>query len=158
MMIRMEHMRETQIDADFSGGGGLRNIAKAASKTGFFKGLSRRFGFGKTAKEITEEAIKAGRNAYVAEVKALAPKVAEMRAAGRSVEEIAIEVHGARRALGIKYKDITPPELLEKILERNIQRYGDALGPTIEWLRARGKTWEEIIESACRSGGEDLFK
>ena len=103
------------------------------------------------------QAIKAGRNAYVAEVKALAPKVAEMRAAGRSVEEIAIEVHGARRALGIKYKDLTPPELLEKIWQRNIEKYGDPLGPTIEWFRIRRKTWEEIIESACRPGGGDLF-
>lgn len=34
--------------------------------------------------------------------------------------------------------------------------YGNPLGPTIEQLRAQGKTWEQIIESATRPGGEDL--
>ena len=30
-------------------------------------------------------------------------------------------------------------------------------GPTVEQLRAKGKTWEQIIDSATRSGGGDLF-
>ena len=34
-----------------------------------------------------------------------------------------------RRALGIEYKDITLPELLQKVYERNLRDYGDALGP-----------------------------
>ena len=73
-----------------------------------------------------------------------------------TVEEIAIQVHAERRALGVIYKEMTEPEILKKILERNLQKYGDELGPTIEWLRARGKTWEDIIESASRPGGKDL--
>ena len=42
------------------------------------------------------------------------------------------------------------------IYARNIEKYGDKLGPTVDWLRAKGKSWEQIIESAGRSGGEDL--
>jgi hypothetical protein len=37
-----------------------------------------------------------------------------------------------------------------------MERYGDPLGPSIEWLRARGKSWDDIIESASRTGGADL--
>lgn len=51
---------------------------------------------------------------------------------------------------------LTNPELLAQICERNLQRYGDKLGPTIEWLRERGKSWEQIIDSAIRPGGKDL--
>jgi len=57
----------------------------------------------------------------------------------------------------MKYKDLTPPELRETYFARNLKDYGDKLGPTIEYLREKqGKTWEEIIESASRTGGADL--
>jgi hypothetical protein len=51
---------------------------------------------------------------------------------------------------------MTPPEVLKTIYERNLAKYGDKLGPTIEWLRAHGKSWNEIIDSAVRVGGKDL--
>ena len=41
-------------------------------------------------------------------------------------------------------------------MQLNIEKYGDKLGPTVEWLRNNGKTWEEIIDSAQRTGGKDL--
>ncbi|GAA0835995.1 hypothetical protein GCM10009080_20710 [Cupriavidus pauculus] len=44
----------------------------------------------------------------------------------------------------------------EAIYARNLEKYGDKLGPTVDWLRAKGKNWEEIIESVSRSGGKDL--
>jgi hypothetical protein len=47
-------------------------------------------------------------------------------------------------------------EKLAEIHARNLRRYGDPLGPSIEWLRAQGKTWEQIIESATRTDGRDL--
>ena len=37
-----------------------------------------------------------------------------------------------------------------------LQKYGDKLGPTIEWLQSKGKSWTQIIESATRTGGKDL--
>ena len=46
--------------------------------------------------------------------------------------------------------------MLETIRKRNLEKYGDEFGPTVEWLRKQGKTWEEIIESATRPGGKDL--
>ena len=79
-----------------------------------------------------------------------------MRAAGNSAEEIARALHAQRRALGVQYKNLTPDEPLQQIYERNLAKYGDKLGPTIDYLRNKGKSWEEIIESACRTGGKDL--
>jgi hypothetical protein len=79
-----------------------------------------------------------------------------MRAEGMGDEAIAIKVHAMRRELGIKYKDLTPISLRKKIYERNLEKYGDKLGPTIEYLRKRSKSWADIIESATRSGGKDL--
>ena len=79
-----------------------------------------------------------------------------MRKAGASSEDIARALHAERRALGVEYKNLTPPDMLEKIYARNIEKYGDKLGPSIDYLRGRGKSWEDIIESATRTGGKDL--
>jgi hypothetical protein len=46
--------------------------------------------------------------------------------------------------------------MVEQFELRNIQKYGNPVGPSIEQLRASDKTWEQIIESATRSGGADL--
>ncbi|TAE34226.1 MAG: hypothetical protein EAY65_03015 [Alphaproteobacteria bacterium] len=51
---------------------------------------------------------------------------------------------------------MTPPDKLEAIFERNIQKTGDKWGPTIDYFRNRGDSWEEIIEKAKKPGGEDL--
>jgi hypothetical protein len=41
---------------------------------------------------------------------------------------------------------------LVKLIEaRNLKKYGNILGPSVDWFISRGKTWEEIIESALRS-------
>jgi uncharacterized coiled-coil DUF342 family protein len=96
------------------------------------------------------------RREYEAAVSRLAEKARLMRSQGRSSEEIARVLHAQRRALGEKFKELTPPEKLKEIYARNLKKYGDRLGPTIGWLRAQGKSWEEIIESASRSGGKDL--
>jgi hypothetical protein len=96
------------------------------------------------------------RQQYVNAVNGLSKSATEMRAAGKSAEEIARALHAQRRALGVQYKNLTPNELLQQIYERNLAKYGDKLGPTIDYLRNKGKSWEEIIESACRTGGKDL--
>ncbi|GAB3505077.1 hypothetical protein GCM10027521_60590 [Amycolatopsis cihanbeyliensis] len=56
----------------------------------------------------------------------------------------------------MKYKDLTPEPLRSQIYTRNLEKYGDELGPTVEYLRSRGKSWDEIIASASRTGGGDL--
>jgi len=96
------------------------------------------------------------RSQYETEVKGLATKAKELENAGYTSEEIARTLHAERRALGIKYKKQTPLFLRLKIYWRNIKLYGDPYGPSIKWLQKRGKSWEEIIESASRPGGKDL--
>lgn len=96
------------------------------------------------------------RQAYIDEVNSLNSRVKEMIKNGSSKEEIAREMSQARRDIGVKYKDLTPPDMLEKIYQRNLDKYGDKLGPSVDWLRGRGKDWDAIIESATRTGGKDL--
>ena len=102
------------------------------------------------------KALPALRSQYVADVNALATRVPEMREAGMGSEQIARALHAERRALGEKFKALTPSDKLAEITQRNIQLYGDPLGPSIDWLRAEGRSWEQIIESASRPGGGDL--
>ena len=103
------------------------------------------------------QAVVTGRATYEAEVRGLSSVVAKMTANGSSAEEIAIAVHSLRRELGVKYKAITDSKLLEQIYQRNLQKYGDKLGPTIDYLRnVVGKSWDDIINSATKPGGKDL--
>jgi hypothetical protein len=97
-----------------------------------------------------------GREAYKAEVLALKSMAQKLASEGKTTEQIARAVSAARREVGAEFKSRTAPALREEIRQRNIDEYGDELGPTIEWLRAKGKSWEEIIESAVRTGGKDL--
>ena len=79
-----------------------------------------------------------------------------MRDAGMSSEQIARSLHAERRALGEKFKGLTPHGKLGEIYERNLKLYGDRLGPSVDWLRNAGKSWDDIIESASRPGRKDL--
>jgi hypothetical protein len=78
------------------------------------------------------------------------------RAAGASSESVARMLHAERRSLGVHFKGLTPASDLERITQRNITKYNDPLGPSVDWLRGQGKTWDQIIESASRTGGKDL--
>jgi hypothetical protein len=102
------------------------------------------------------EKIPSLRQKYVEAVKSLRKKADKMKEEGYSEEEIARSLHAERRSLGVKFKNATPPNELERIYKRNIEKYGDPLGPSIEYLRSHGKTWGQIIDSACRPGGKDL--
>ena len=96
------------------------------------------------------------RQQYINEVLSIKNIATELKQIGLTEEAIARYCHSYRRQLGIKYKDLTPPAERARIYERNISDYGDKLGPTVKWLRARGKTWGEIIESSSRPGGKNL--
>jgi hypothetical protein len=97
------------------------------------------------------------RSEYEQAVSSLRGLVAEMRGAGYSPECIARTVHDARRKLAGHFKERTPEPLRSKIYARTLAVYGDALGPTIERLRADGKNWNDIIESAIRPGPPPAF-
>ena len=96
------------------------------------------------------------RQRYIAEVEYLADLGLSARAAGVGEEATARMLHSLRREIGVEYKKLTPPEMQEIIRQRNLQRYSDPLGPTIEYFREQNKSWQEIIDSASRSGGKDL--
>jgi hypothetical protein len=97
------------------------------------------------------------REAYEEEVRAIGEEAERMLAEGQTYEEVARWAHDARRSLGIVYKNLTPPEFRPMIYARNIERYGDPLGPSIEQLRQNGSSWADIIRSAARPGGEDII-
>ena len=91
---------------------------------------------------------------YEKEVKSLKDKGEKLRAQGKSPEEIARQLHEDRRALGVKYKNLTPDKLREEIYAMNLEKYGDPLGPTVDYLRnVKGKSWDQIIESSANPGG-----
>ena len=92
------------------------------------------------------------RQAYESEVRALAKQVPYMRAKGFSSEQIARQLSSQRRKIGIKFKNRTPSELLDKIYEGNVKRYGDRLGPKVEDLFKKKGSWESVIESASKPG------
>lgn len=110
---------------------------------------------------------------YEVAVRRISDGVGQMRKAGKSEEEIARWAHQQRRDLGERFKDKTEPALREVIYKRNIEKYGDPLGPTYESLKRgyhvkpdgtrvqigklpKGKTDAEITEGATRAGGDDM--
>jgi hypothetical protein len=92
------------------------------------------------------------RLAYEAEVEALTQLRESLIDQGKDEETIARQLHATRREIGVKYKDLTPLQTRSAIYERNYNLYGDKLGPSIDWLRGKGKTWNEIAESASDPG------
>lgn len=50
-----------------------------------------------------------------------------------------------------------PDVMLSEVYARNLERYGDRLGPTIDYFVERGNSWERIIESSARPGGADIL-
>jgi len=92
------------------------------------------------------------RSRYEVAVVELRVRVAALREEGRSSEMIARAVHAERRQLAAVFKELTPEPLRSRILRRTLAIYDDSIGPTIENLRARGKSWDDIIDSATRPG------
>ena len=92
------------------------------------------------------------RDEYEAAVRALAAHVDMMRVNGVESEQIARAAHAERRKLTASFKERTPEPARSAIYQRTMAVYGDPLGPSIEILRAWGRSWEEIAESATRPG------
>lgn len=92
------------------------------------------------------------RQNYVREVYDLQTSVDNLRAGGASAEDIAKYAYSARNDLKLKYREYTPPDMLETIDARNMERYGNKIGPAFDDLVKKGKTFEQIIESSTRAG------
>mgnify|MGYP001791567009 CR=1 FL=1 len=97
------------------------------------------------------------RIAYETDVRSLSTIQQQLAAAGRTEEEIARALSAQRRSIGIQYKDLTPAAERESIYARNLTKYGDQYGPTVDYLRSQGKTWAQIIESAQTPSGADIL-
>jgi hypothetical protein len=98
------------------------------------------------------------RSRYEAAVLALRARVAAERGAGVSSETIARAVHAERRRLTAVFRALTPEPWRSRIQMRTLAVYGDPVGPTIETLRARGKSWDDITDSATRPGSPPPFE
>ncbi|MGJ7603091.1 hemagglutinin [Variovorax sp. LT1R20] len=92
------------------------------------------------------------RSRYEAAVNELARSASQMLAAGTDEEQVARWVVAERNRLKEAYRDLTPPDLLVLIEARTMRQYGNILGPSVDQLRAAGKSWREIIDSAARAG------
>jgi hypothetical protein len=105
---------------------------------------------------IAAESAALTRAGYVEEVEGLKDLANSARAAGQDGEATARMVSAERNALKVKYRALSPPDFVQQAEARNIQKYGNPLGPTVDQLRAQGKTWEQIIDSAARASGKDM--
>lgn len=89
---------------------------------------------------------------YEQEVRGLAKLVEQLKIEDASSEKIARVVSGARLALSRRYKNATPEPMRGRIIARTLAAYGNPDGPDLEYLRSKGKSWEDIIASAIRPG------
>ncbi len=87
---------------------------------------------------------------------ALRDRADAMRRDGLTPEAIARAMHADRRRLSQAFKERTPEPLRTRIYGRSFVVYGDPLGPSVEDLRATGKSWDDIIDSAVRPGHPPL--
>jgi hypothetical protein len=107
--------------------------------------------------KVSKEAIKAIRTAYVGEVKALKGIAEVLSKQGFSKQQIANVVHGMRRTIGEKYKLSTPFVQRQMIYIRNRaprwmggKGYDSIYGPSVNWFRQSGKSWDDIIKTASK--------
>jgi hypothetical protein len=89
---------------------------------------------------------------YEQAVRDLRKGAAEMRRCGASAESIARAMHAERTRLATLFKARTPEPYRTRIYARTVRVYGNEIGPSIEFLRASGKSWNAIIECATRPG------
>lgn len=89
---------------------------------------------------------------YEQAVRAIAHWVLALREGGTDAETVARFAHADRQRIALAYKDLTPEPLRSHIRERTIAVYGEAAGPSIEYLRQQGKSWEQIADGASRPG------
>ncbi|MCF2132958.1 hemagglutinin repeat-containing protein, partial [Mycetohabitans sp. B3] len=96
------------------------------------------------------------RIAYEADAKRINDAVSGMRATGIKEEAIAKWAVDQRNNLKIRYRDISPPEFVKAAEARNMEKYGNPLGPTVDQLRSKGLSWRQIADSAASPGGKDM--
>lgn len=101
------------------------------------------------------EQMRKEREDYHASMEELYKMIADMRAEGRSVEEIARAVSTRRNEIRMEfYKD--DPEGLEKLKESNLKSFGNENGGTPDFFYEKYGSWETVIEkSVSTNAGAD---
>ncbi|TCW85646.1 hemagglutinin [Burkholderia sp. SRS-46] len=79
-----------------------------------------------------------------------------MRATGVSEEGIARWAVEQRNDVKVTYRDMSPPDFVQAAEARNMSKYGHPIGPTIDQLRQKGLSWQQITDSAARPSGQDM--
>lgn len=91
------------------------------------------------------------------EVMSLEGKASSMMRSGSILEDTVNALSFERRAIGMKYKELTPPGLRDTIFQRNMKLYNDPYGPTVDYFRNTvGLTYDEILPKIWKFGGGDL--
>lgn len=88
------------------------------------------------------------REEYIAEVQAISGTANQLLLSGMNIEDIAFEVFSIRREITIRYKSVTPDDLLDWIYEFNNIRYTQQ-GIGDQW----GLTWEGALIKYTDSSG-----
>lgn len=74
-----------------------------------------------------------------------------MLKAGSTKKEIAEQMVSMRNKTKATERVKMNPKDVASIEKRNLNKYGDKLGSSAEYLIKQGKTYDEIIESSTRS-------
>ncbi|XP_024525031.1 uncharacterized protein LOC9655625 [Selaginella moellendorffii] len=77
-------------------------------------------------------------------------------ALGTVSEATARKLHNIRSSIKRRYTEISPWQWQQIIKNRQHGRYDTSSGPSFQFLRDQGKSFQSIGESACRPGGKDL--
>lgn len=99
-----------------------------------------------TDPDVVAEA-KKNRTEYHQSIASMYTMLDEMKAEGKSTEEMARKISNERNRIRIEsYKD--DPEGLQKLKERNLEKYGNEDGPTPEYLYEQYGSWEIVLQKA----------
>jgi RHS repeat-associated protein len=128
-------------------------VAKKALEVG--EGAGKRVATKISERFAMSAADRAVRNGYKAQVRNLRSVADNLLVSGAGEAETARIVSAARNSLKAQARALTSPRGLKRIGGYVAEQYGKgrSLGPTADLLRGRGKTWGQIIDSACRTGG-----
>ena len=92
------------------------------------------------------------RDEYERRVRSLAALAESLLGGGLAVEMVARRVHAERCDLARMFRELTPEPARSVLLARTRALYGEGDGPSIEAMRAAGRSWDEIIAGAARPG------
>lgn len=88
---------------------------------------------------------------YHASVKTIESRIFELRRLGRPAKEIAEAVVDLRIKAKIDARKLMRADDVKVLEARNMTKYNDPIGPTVEWYLENGKSYDYIIESATSS-------